>query len=532
MDRSDCQNCGAFDRLIRLVCWCTLIGSGLSLPTASADEMAPALAVEAAITKIAADAEPAVVAIARWRDRPNLAHNAADPILDRQLQAEADAWHPEFIPNDFGTGVLLAPPRQPGGPQPERLVLTNYHVVRDGPVYGVRPRSDQSRLMVYFASRRVCTATIYAADPRSDLAVLKLDETQLGIPAKDLPAVNWGEAGPVKKGQLVVMLGNPYALARDGSASVSWGIVSNLTRRPVMPTDASHPERRDGLAELGALMTLESRSPIGTSGSPVFNLKGELVGLGTSLAAIEGYERSGGFALPIDPLTRPLISALLAGQEMEYGLLGVILDDLERRPIPFGRDAELLRGVRILSVMPGSPAHQANLVPHQLILRVNNIPVSSKVELMRYVAIQGPEAEVELVVIDPPFSANQPRKVRAKLAKWPVREEDGLIVTNQKYPTWRGMRVDYATGRTRFWNRHFPILAAVVIAEVAEDSRASEAGLKPEWFITQVNRTPVTSPREFHQAVKNARGNVTLRVIDNPVRFPDNQPEREITIRD
>ena len=71
-------------------------------------------------------------------------------------------------------------------------------------------------------------------------------------------------------------------------------------------------------------MQLDARLNLGTSGGPVLNLKGELIGISTSLAAIEGYEQSSGFALPIDNLTRRIIRTLLAGQEVEYGMLGVM----------------------------------------------------------------------------------------------------------------------------------------------------------------------------------------------------------------
>src|SRR5262249_42495116 len=130
---------------------------------------------------------------------------------------------------------------------------------------------------------------------------------------------------PVRKGQIVIALGNPYAIARDGSASATWGIVSNISRQAMAegePTD-SEARRNETIHHLGTLIQLDARLDLGTSGGALLNLQGELIGMTTSLAAIVGYEKSAGFAIPFDDSMKRIIESLRQGKEVEYGFLGV-----------------------------------------------------------------------------------------------------------------------------------------------------------------------------------------------------------------
>ena len=147
----------------------------------------------------------------------------------------------------------------------------------------------------------------------------------------------------------MIALGNPHAIARDGEVSASWGIVSNL-RRKVAPRPAvgSTPIK---LHHFGTLIQTDARLNLGTSGGALINLRGELVGLTTALAAIAGYEKSAGYAIAVDSVFRRVVDKLKQGREVEYGFLGVSPSDLtvyQRR-----RGA---RGVQIDAVVNGTPA--------------------------------------------------------------------------------------------------------------------------------------------------------------------------------
>src|SRR5205823_6616810 len=143
-------------------------------------------------------------------------------------------------------------------------------------------------------------ADIHAADARSDLAVLHL------IRPLTLTALPLGDGGRVRKGDLVIALSNPYAAGfRDGSPSVSWGVVSNLRRRVVNST--REVDYRKPLREFGTLIQTDARLALGCSGGALVNLDGELVGMTAALAAFAGSDVTGGYAVPFDARFRRII---------------------------------------------------------------------------------------------------------------------------------------------------------------------------------------------------------------------------------
>ena len=125
---------------------------------------------------------------------------------------------PNFIPNEYGTGVVI---------DRRGLILTACHVLGDeGDNYYI---TTADRHALY-------KAWIKASDPRSDLAVLSIDGAD--VASANLTAIRLGDSAVLRKGQIVITLGNPYAIARDGQSSAGWGIVSNLGRKaPPLPDD-------------------------------------------------------------------------------------------------------------------------------------------------------------------------------------------------------------------------------------------------------------------------------------------------------
>ncbi len=153
---------------------------------------------------------------------------------------------PEFIPNEYATGVVV----DRGG-----LILTAYHVL-----------DENSDYYVTTVDRRVYRGEIWAADPRSDLAVLSIEAT-------DLTPMKFGDAEKLKKGQIVISLGNPYAIARDGQASASWGIISNLSRKGPSIPDMNRASGKRTLHQYGTLIQTDAKLNLGTSGGALLNLR-------------------------------------------------------------------------------------------------------------------------------------------------------------------------------------------------------------------------------------------------------------------
>jgi serine protease Do len=471
--------------------------------------LAAAVSLERVLIDVIHRVEPSVVSIARVRPGTNSGRLSALEI-DPENRFEADRpENPDFVPNEFGAGVVIAPP---GGGQ--RYILTNYHVVHGGP----GAKAGESQIYVRFGDRRGYYAQIVAGDPRSDLAVLGIDYTALGIKPTDLkPILLRSETSTLEKGQLVLGLGNPYAIARDGSATASWGMISNVSRRPA-PTRVREfglPQSDSSIHQFGTLLQVDTRMELGTSGGALVNLRGELIGITTSLAALEGYERSAGFAIPIDEFTRRVIDTLCRGYEVEYGFLGLTLktmlpDQLRRR---YGVNFKQASAVEVKTVYPNSPAWIAQVRQEDLILDIEGHPLLDQFDLMRYVALYGPEATVRLKIWRP--SESSELTLAAKLAKWPVMEDDAIIATSRRYPPWRGLIVDYPTGRYKYFGWPPQFRDAVVVGSVGARSPAQAAGLAEGDFIASVNSVPVRTPQEFQEAVRAADGPVTLELVDH-----------------
>lgn len=461
-----------------------------------------ALSLQRAFQSVIEKGEKSVVSIARFK-------SSNDQRTATQLPPE------DFVPNDFGTGMLITD----GKPRREPVVLTNYHLVRGGPAADRPIDAGTSDILVRFHNRRRTRASIIAADPRSDLAVLKLELNGTGIKPADLIPFQVKPNELPQKGSLVVTLSNPYAQSRDGSASAGWGIVSNTARRFDRPTLAEgDPEalKQETIHHFGTLLQIDARLNLGSSGGALLNLKGEVIGITSSLAALDGYEKSAGFAIPFDKPTRRIIDSLLDGYEVEYGFLGVspttATEEFMRK---ISADLKQPTAARISKVVANSPAAVAGLFSRDIVLRVNGKKVFNHYDLMREVAVLGPDASAKLTVWRE--REGRERELSVRLGKWPVVDEEGIVATQTRVPPWRGIAVDYSTAR---W-KHLPYqldryYQAVLVTGVAKESAAAgrEAGLKAGDYITHVNQIPVTTPQEFAKVVSKLRGPVTLQLSD------------------
>ncbi len=483
------------------------------------DGLATARALEQSFVTIIARAENSVVSIARIR-KPSA---TAEPpranafgFGDRDgLPDSRNPNDPDFVPNDFGTGIVITHESD----KSKRFILTNYHVVRDGPAATQPPVPTDVSLFVRFSDRRGYYARIVAADPRSDLAVLDIDFDQLGIGPDDLTPIPFGSADSIRRVQFVIALGNPYAIGRDGSSSASWGMISNIARRPAPARSATDPASRgrETMHHFGTLLQTDTRLSLGTSGGPLLNLNGELVGVTTSLAALDGYEKSVGYAIPIDRSMRRVIEALTDGYEVEYGFLGIHTGNvLPERMRELSGDFRQPSAVRVVDVIMNSPASSGGLLPNDVILKVEGAPVFDQYDLMRSVGQLSPGTYTRLRVWRE--RSRRELTLTVNLGKWPVHDEENIIATAQRYPSWRGLLVDYPTGRNKYLPYPKSYHDAVVITQIDTGTNATPDLPRVGEFISHVITTqgkiPIRTPAEFHRAVRGEDGDVTLQLLD------------------
>lgn len=489
-------------RRVRLGCLAAVLACAAPAVRADDDGTAQALALEATMQRAIARAEPAIACVIVSRsDGYRQFGQGPDPEVpgrlgafdfraagfradtdDKRLLVErlnlADVRH---VPDAYASGVLI---------DASGLVLTCYHAVRNATKIYVRLPGQ----------RDGSYADIHAADDRSDLAVLRLLS-----PPPNPTVLPLGDGSKVRKGQLIISLANPFAAGfRDGSPSASWGIVSNVRRRVVGEYEETQRKRK--LHYYGTLLQADARLNLGCSGGALIDLKGNLIGLTTTQAALAGGETAGGFAFPLDETYRRVIETLRRGEEVEYGFLGV-----QFRPPRFdgwpANDGSVLAGV-----MPRSPAQEAGLQPGDRILSIDGNEVHDSDDVFQHVSAGLAGTEIALVVQTPGGGGS--RKTKATLAKFHWAGGGPVIAANRPAPVF-GLRVDYTSILAQLSPFIQQIPYGVLVREVKPGSPAATAGLEPEkTLILEVNGRPVNSPKEFYEAARRAGASVKLTLAE------------------
>jgi serine protease Do len=433
-------------------------------------------------------AEKSVVAIARINKEegaagfqvPNLGRLGLNGRLAESFPTDAD-----FVPTDFGAGVVI---------DSSGLILTTYHVLGN---------AAQADYFVW-SRHKPYKATLVAADGWFDLAVLKVD-------ASDLQPLPMSDAKLVK-GEFVLALGNPQAIARDGEVSATFAMVANLKRRaPPISDRANAGTGRDTLHHYGTLIQIDKPLHIGYSGGALLDVDGKMIGLLTAYSGNASAEQSASFAIPVDEHFQHAVKQLKAGKSPEFGFLGIGLQPLDARVRRQGR-----HGALVDSVMAGTPAARAEIKIGDVVTHLNGEPLFDDDDLIREVSRLQPEQTVKLKLLRGPDS---PSKIEVFEKSAVLTKRSGMTlrpsIATVPPPSWRGMRVDDATAAPRetLLTVQLPRNGGVYIADVTPDSAAWKSELRPGIFITAVADQPVTTARQFLSTVDGQTGELTLQLL-------------------
>ena len=348
-----------------------------------------------------------------------------------------------------GSGVII---RNDG------RILTSQHVI-DGAV---------SIHVVLHDGRRVSARRI-AADRRSDLAIIRIN-------AGNLRAAELGDASNVRRGHIVLALGNPLGLSSDGQAAVSHGLISAIGR-PLPETFGREEDRYYG----DMIQTTAPISP-GNSGGPLIDIHGRVIGVVTAVSTRSDGREGIGFAVPINAHARSIIDKLLRGQQVAYGYLGVEVAPLSERRRRVAR-LSAGRGVLIASVEPGGPAEQAGLRGGDVVVSVDGQTVQTVEQFVRTIGAAGPGHEVKLAFVR---KAGQKKTAAISLAR---RQNN----TAQPLPdvafSFRGAELGEVDSVMRSMS-NLPENALLVL-RIDANSPAEHAGLTPGDIISRVDGKPL-----------------------------------------
>jgi serine protease Do len=440
-----------------------------------------AKAVETAIEQAASRVGPAVVNIITVRevtaaslDDGSLGPDVPPDVRDF-LNRMRNSSRPSMRMQGNGSGSIISA---------DGYILTSEHVIRDA-----------TDIKVTLSTRKKYPAKVIGADPRRDLAVIKID-------AKDLPVAKLGDAATLKRGQFVLALGSPFGFGRDGQASLSFGIVSGTGR--AIPGVGREVDRY-----YGNLVQTDAAVNPGNSGGPLINLDGEVVGVNAVISSQSGSSEGVGFAVPIMADTRRIIDRLKKGEEVIYGYLGIQIADVSEDDARVaGLDAGT--GAYITEVVAGTPAAKAGLKTGDIVLSVDNSPVHGSDDVIQTIQAT-PVGDVVTVTI---LRKGKEQKIDAEVARRPAAE-DMLAVGGPRDTgaSWRGMRLEPLTEELRQQTALKATDRGAFVKEVKDGSPAADAGLVPGMVIDQVGDKRVASVREFTAAVTPSAGPVTVHII-------------------
>lgn len=457
-------------------------GTSLAKPPAAAQELSDAFA------EVVAKVEPSVVSVYTSKT-VQASRGQAMPFpflfgIPGQEDDEEDA--PQAAPRKQtggGSGFVI---------EASGYVLTNAHVVK-----------DQDEIKVELFDRTRLDAKVVGIDEKADVAVLKVE------PGKaKLQVMSFGNSDDLKIGHWVLAMGSPYMFRN----TVTAGIVSAKGRNEM---------QGDGYSDY--IQTDAAVNP-GNSGGPLVNLKGQVVGINSSIWTRSGGYQGISFAIPIN-MARRIAEDLICDGSVSRGWLGISIDDVDAE-LADALGIEGRNGARVVQVVPGAPADKAGVKAGDIVLALSGRTVTGSGDLRNRIASERPGAKVALKVLRDgkeievqvalgKLGDNPSETVEsAEGEKIPVEGVDGSY-SSKRF----GLRLKDMTDSDRESLGLPKGAKGAVVSEVAAGSSAAEKGIKPGMAVLEVvdadrRSNPVQGAREAAKLLAKipAGGSVAIKV--------------------
>jgi serine protease Do len=376
------------------------------------------------------------------------------------------------IEHGVGSGIIISP---------DGYIVTNDHVV-DG----------ATQIKVTLKDRRILNAKVIGVDKLNDLAVIKVD-------ASNLPSIAWGDSTKLETGQTVLAFGSPFGYF---PFSVTRGIVSALNR----PNPYSDDPRKPG----NFIQTDAAINP-GNSGGALVNAHGELVGINTFIISNSGSFAGAGFAIP-SQIVRASAEQLIKNGKIEHGYLGIGMNDVTPDNAHFF-NLQDAAGTIVSQVTPDSPASRGGLQTGDVITELNDRKIINGSSLQVAVSEMNPGTKISLGVI----RDGKPVKLSLTVGEFhgnsEVASNDSHDDSDGTKTGKLGLAVGDLTADTRQQVNVPERVHGVVVQNVRPGSPADDAGIQPGDVIVEVNRKPAQSASQFANEVHQNGGGKDLLLL-------------------
>ena len=363
----------------------------------------------------------------------------------------------EQVQRALGSGVIISP---------DGYIVTNNHVV-----------GGADKVEVRLSDARVFPATVVGTDPKSDVAIIKINKT-------GLPAMKIGDSSKLRIGSFVLAIGNPFGLEQ----TVTLGIVSALGRSGLGITDYENFIQTDAAINPG------------NSGGALVNMKGELIGINTAILSQSGGSVGIGFAIPID-LVMSIKKSIDKYGKVVRGWLGVSVQEVTPE-IAKGLGLSSARGALITEVMKGGPAEKSGIKHGDVIVAIDGKPVPTTASMRFLISEVMPGSAVKVKVLRDGKEKNF-TVVAGDLAKAQVPEHMVLIKDNKFL---EGATVADLTPAGRETLNLKPEIQGVAVINVADNSAAAKTGLRPGDIILTINNKTTRNIEELKKVVIDYKG--------------------------
>jgi serine protease Do len=460
----------------------TLFTSAARAEPASGNDFSVLQSVNRALRDIVAEATESVVRVDSTTNpgEPEQAPEESEGRGRRRrgpfdLPFDLPFGHPDVEPrHGLGSGIIV---REDG------YILTNNHVVEDADV-----------LTVTLADGREFAAELVGTDPKTDLAVIHIDET--GLVA--MPLANSDE---LQVGEFVIAIGAPFGL----SHSASFGMVSGKGRDSILP-DLT---RRLGDEPFEDFIQTDAAINPGNSGGPLLNIEGELVGVNTAISSSNGQNAGVGFAVS-SKLAGKVLGDIIERGKVVRAWLGVTIQKIDD-DVAQSLGLDKPQGALVSSVLPGSPASEAGLKPFDVILAMDGSETRNPNHLRNYISSSpvGHVAELtilrdgESVQIGVTLGELDDAAVAGAPARRSRRERDwtGMIVADMR--SLPPAELDAIPG---------DVLEGVVVTSVRPGSPAAENGITSGTIIIAMDGVEVRNRTEYRDVLEGADESIILKL--------------------
>ncbi len=370
----------------------------------------------------------------------------------------------ERVNNSLGSGVIIST---------DGYILTNNHVVEDA-----------REIRVTIEGEREYEAEIIGTDPRTDVALIKVD-------AEGLPAIRVADSDRLRVGDQVMAIGNPFGVGQ----TVTKGIVSALGRTI-------------GLIDYEDLIQTDASINPGNSGGALVNMRGELIGMNSAILSRDGGSQGIGFAIPSN-MAFKIVEALKNDGEVKRAFLGVFPQPVDQAVADYyGLDKP--RGALVSQVSEDTPAQKAGLKEGDIILSVDGKEIRNDDQLRNVISLSEIGHKAELVIL----RDGKEKKVTVKLDALPGQETTSNRAPEVKEDdSLSGVTVRALSERIRAMEQIPEDIVGVLVAGVEEGSNAARVGLAQGDIIVKVGNSEVSNLKEFSKALgKNTDKPAFLRV--------------------